>query len=406
MKKATRYVYLTIAVAFAVMFFLYALRAAPRNYSDFRVYHATAQTFAQKGDIYTHSSDPSITEYKYSPFFAFLVSPLSFFSLGQAALIFFTLNFIFLLALSIFSKKLIVEKELSFKESLLLYGAPLIFSYRFILGVLHSGQVSIVMIALVVMTFYFIEKKKDVLAGALLGLSIMIKYTPAIVLPYLLVRKKWKAAGFTCLFVAFYCFIPAVYVGIGRQVAYLKSWLPYIVQTSLDKGSLFDSKNQSLYSMLFRFLAEGTHFGDKIRIAALTFDQVMAAGVLVCAVIYLLILWPVPGRKKDQKKLDVPDYALLILGISLFNPNAWTFNYITTLVAAMVVVYYLIKNNFKDKLTLGFFSLAFLLANFGSRSIVGKPLSAWADTLSLVTMSALILLFILFKLKFRAERDL
>ena len=112
-------IYSILIVVFAGLFIRYSGRAPKRHYSDFRVYYATAQRFAEKEDIYTRP-DESITPFKYSPMFALLVSPLSKFDQKTASLIFFTLNFISLLIIFVISEKLICKSKLSFKQKIFL----------------------------------------------------------------------------------------------------------------------------------------------------------------------------------------------------------------------------------------------------------------------------------------------
>ena len=83
---------LFLCLLFTGFFFRYLNRAPKRHFSDFRVYHATAEKFLASKDIYERDKE-SVTPYKYSPTFAFLFSFLGWFNIKTASLIFFTLNF-------------------------------------------------------------------------------------------------------------------------------------------------------------------------------------------------------------------------------------------------------------------------------------------------------------------------
>ncbi|MFA6281665.1 MAG: glycosyltransferase family 87 protein, partial [Candidatus Omnitrophota bacterium] len=152
--------YALIVIVFIALFFRYMHRAPKRHYCDFRVYHATAQRFAAKEDIYSRP-DESITPFKYSPTFALITSPLSLVPIKPASLIFFSINFVLLIIICRFSKKLIVKRGLTFKESVFFYFFPILFTSRFILSVFDSGQVNIMMLALVVAGLYFERKNKN-----------------------------------------------------------------------------------------------------------------------------------------------------------------------------------------------------------------------------------------------------
>ena len=124
--------YLLIAMSFIGLFFRYMHRAPKRHYCDFRVYYATAQRFAAKEDIYSRPQE-SITPFKYSPMFALIVSPLSMVSEKPASLIFFSISFVSLIIICRLSKKLIIKRDLTFKESVLFYFLPILFTSRFML---------------------------------------------------------------------------------------------------------------------------------------------------------------------------------------------------------------------------------------------------------------------------------
>jgi len=385
-----------LAIMFISLFFRYAHRAPKRNYCDFRVYYNTAQRFLAKENIYSRPNE-SITPFKYSPVFALITSPLAFVSQKQASLIFFTINFILLITLCVLSKKMIVTSNLAFWQLFAFYFFPILFSSRFIFSVLDSGQITIMIFALLISGLYLLQKKKDIAASALFALAVMFKYTSIIFIPYFLIRKKIKTSIGMILFILFYCFLPALYVGINTNFQYLKNWLPFIAQTSLDKSSWYDSKNQSLYSMILRlFSADSryTHF------TALTFYQALS----ICAVIGLLIYLFIIIKRKDKETKNI-DYALLLLCVALFNPNAWLANFVFFIFAYMVIIYYLLSINFKNKPVLIFTILSFISSSWAAESVVGDNLQNFFESLSTVTIAGLILIGILLHLKFKKERN-
>lgn len=369
-------------------------RAPKRHYCDFRVYYATAQRFAEKSDIYSRPQE-SITPFKYSPMFALLVSPLSLVPEKPASLIFFSISFVSLIIICRLSKKLIIKRDLTFKESVLFYFMPILFTSRFILSVLDSGQVNIMILALVVAGLYFEKKKKNIISAALIALSFMFKYTSVILLPYFIFRKKIKLTLWIILFSAFYCLVPALHVGMDRQVSFLKNWLPSISETSLDKGSWYDTKNQSLYSLVLRTLTKDSPYKP---LANLDFNQAITLTAILGLIIYLFIIIP---KGKDAENFD---YALLLICMALFNPNAWLVNFVFLLFGYMVVLYYLIQNGFLRNKTIAIVTfLSFVISSWGCESMVGDNLQNYLEMLSTVTIATLIIVGLLLWLKFRRQ---
>ena len=386
-------IFILIAMVFSGLLSHYLHRAPKRDYSDFRVYYATAQRFAQKSDIYSRP-DPSITPYKYSPMFAFILSPLSLFSKKGAAVAFFIINFLALIAIIVFSKRLIVKEAITFKQNLLICIIPLVFTSRFIVHVLDVGQVGILILALVVIGLYLLERRREWASSFLIGLSIMIKYMSAVFLPYFFVRRRFKLIAIIVLCIMLYCIIPAAYVGIQTQRDYVSKWLPYITETSLDKASWYDYKNQSLFSFILRIFTAGSPYD--ISIANLTFNQGLILSFIICAIIYLLIM--IPTKRKDDAAID---YSLLFICSVLFNPNAWMHNFVVLIFVYITLLYYLIKVRFKDKMTIALVFLSFVLTSWMGESLVGDYLENLFEQLSSITIGVLLLVFALFRLKYK-----
>ena len=395
MKRKRKYVVvIIIALVFIGLFCRHSRRAPKRNYCDFRVYYATAERFIQRQNIYGRP-DESIGPFKYSPMFAMLLSPFSVFSQKCASSAFFTINFVLLILVFLFSKKLIVKDKISFRQCVFLYLFTFIFTLRFILQVLDSGQVGIIITFLVILGLYFLEKKKDALSSAFIALSIMFKYTTFIFLPYFFFRKKRKLVSFILLFIIIFCLFPAVYSGVSTHSNYLRDWIPSITATSLDQGSWYDYKNQSLFSCALRFFTADSPY--KIAIFNLSFNQGIILASIICLAIYLLIVFP----KADKSFNTCIDYSSLFICTALFNPNAWMHNFIIFIFVFMNLYYYLLKVNFKDKITLTLLIFSFILTSGMSESLVGNDLENLSEKLSSVTIGAVILLFALFRLKFK-----
>jgi hypothetical protein len=392
MRKIPFFVFLAAAVYF-ILLFRYSERAPKRHYNDFRVYYSTAQQFIHRENIYS-PADVSMTPYKYSPMFALMTAPLGALPEKPAALIFFSLNFLALGASIYFSMKLISPKDWPTKKRLWLIALTLVFSFRFILGVLDSGQVNLLMIALAVSGLYYFREKKTVLGALLLALSVMIKYMTFIFVPYLLVKRKFKEAVLVLAFIVLYGALPAAVVGVKTQTQYMKDWLPQITQTSLDRGSWTDYKNQSVYSWVIRSVMKDCPYPSGWPL--LPFEQAKRLGIFLAMALYLLMVWPKGSSVFDENT----ELALLFCGLALFNPNSWPFNYASMLFAGAFIFYALLENGFRDKTTCAWLAGAVILMNCAGESLVGEKWQHFLETRSLLTLGGLIVVALLLRLKF------
>jgi hypothetical protein len=129
--------------------------------------------------------------------------------------------------------------------------------------------------------------------------------------------------------------------------------------------------------------------------AELTFYQALSVSVIVGALIYLFIII----RKKRSGTNNI-DYALLMLCVALFNPNAWLANFVFFIFVYMVIADYLMSSGFKDKPVLALTILSFISSSWAAESVVGDKLQNFFESFSTVTVAALILAGILLHLKF------
>ena len=128
-----------------------------------------------------------------------------------------------------------------------------------------------------------------------------------------------------------YCLIPAAYVGVHKEVNYIKVWFPSIIKTSLDKSSWYDNKNQSLFSLSLRYLTKDSPY--RVSIARLSFNQGIATALFLGIIIYLFIVLPRHNSNFNRSL----EYSSLFIFTALLNPNAWIHNF---------VVFILVNNTF------------------------------------------------------------
>src|SRR5205085_8614693 len=95
--------------------------------------------------------------------------------------------------------------------------------------------------------------ERPVLSAGSLALGIGVKIWPLFFLPYLAVRRKWKAMGYTLAFVALLAMLPALYFGFGSNFRLLGQWFSQESQTQLSESEIW-FPNQSLRGVLMRYL--------------------------------------------------------------------------------------------------------------------------------------------------------
>src|SRR5262249_19843390 len=102
-------------------------------------------------------------------------------------------------------------------------------------------------------------------AGAILGLAIACKVTPALFMPYFLWKRAWKTlAGCAAGLALFLFLVPGLFLGMRRIAELVASWYecmvkPYVVAAEVTTEHI----NQSLPGLVYRFFTPRPSFSEK-----------------------------------------------------------------------------------------------------------------------------------------------
>ena len=406
-------------------FFAHQVRAPKRNYSDFHTFYTTGKRILNHQNIYV-IKDRETSEFRYAPVFAVAMSGLALINEGKADAIWYLINFFLLIMALFYLKKLVTLQEIDQKSVFILYLVSILGVIRIAFHNLNSGQSNILMFSCMVIGLYYISKKRELLGAVIFAFSIMVKYTPLIFIPYFLLRKKFKLSLYIISAVSFYMLAPSLFIGFKTNLEYLKGLIPFLTNsTILDQITILSGKNQSLLSAVYRSFTPCILYFHAPPMPFQSWN-VNSAVIKIVFAVFALILYSlvlIPAKKinlnprtnytKTNAKYaigagvnkDTPmhyniDYALLSICSVLFNMNAWLHAFILLSVPYFVIVYYLIRNNFKDRTVLILLVISYLLNLFTTQSVVGKTLMYKIYFYSPMTLSALITFIALLKIKF------
>jgi len=151
--------------------------------------------------------------------------------------------------------------------------------------------------------------------------------------------------------------------------------------------------NQSLLACLNRFFYEKSWFS--VKVLSLNRENVLIIFFLLAIFIYLFTLI----RRGKEKFSLVSDFALVILCMALFNPNAWKNFFVFIIFPYMVIIYYLLKIAGKDRFVFVMLIASFVLNSLTSEFFVKRWAGDRFEVYSTVTFGTLILFITLVKLK-------
>lgn len=392
---------LVILLVFVASMGRFQYKMPKRNFADFHVNYYTGNKMLKGENIYDDNAyrKDGMANFKYPPLFAAITALFALTSERIAATTWFIFNFLLIILFIYYCGRLIFGRDLPPRQSNWVYFWSLFLTSRFYMQNFDEGQVNFLMMTTLLLGVYAAYRKKEFLAGIFLGFSVLVKYMTAILIPYFIIKKKFKLVFYTLLSLVIFSLLPALFFGWERNLFLQKNFFPYLCKTSLDMNSLSDYANQSIMATVVRFFSDYGSYG--INFLRLNDYNL---GFLTGAIYVLMFALSVyPANIHQSLKLNnfsKIDIGLLFICAALFNPNAWMHAFIFLTFGYMVAFFYLYKVRFSDKTLIALVVLSFVLHSF-TASIFTR---FWAKNLlemySLVTFGAIVLFMALLKIKF------
>ncbi|HEY6613128.1 MAG TPA: glycosyltransferase family 87 protein, partial [Vicinamibacterales bacterium] len=236
-----------LLVAVAIWVFVY--KAAPKM-PDFEVYWRLSARAAHAESLYRPSDGHY--QFKYLPAFAVLSIPLSWIPLATAEILWFATSVALLVTLLALAVRLPVERRKPVRWLVVLTVLAL---GQFYAQELVLGQVNILFAVIATATFLAMRSGREVSAGALVALAIVIKPYAVLFLPWLVARRRLPSVVSACVGLAFVLALPAALYGWEGNAALHREWWRTVIETTAPNLSLYD--NVSLASMYFRWVGPG-----------------------------------------------------------------------------------------------------------------------------------------------------
>lgn len=350
--------------------FIYPLTLGKTNilYSDFGKFYHSQQLFIQGKNIYTpvyfvkntRPTSTPITQTKpvhvkaiklgsnlNPPFFTLMSFPLAYLSYPNA-LVVWTLILIMSGALGI----LLLQQKLdpkNFSVSCALLLLIALFSYFPSFVSLQFGQVSLLLIPLLVGGWRAARSGKVIRAAIFLGIGTSLKPFIGLFLFYFLMRQEWKGvfAWFATLFGC--ALIAALFLGFDSYVAY------YHASQQINWAA--SSWNVSFYGFLLRLFG-----GIESNVALLRFPELTTylypavAGLFLLAILQFLR----PARTIETEQKRDLDFCIIIVGMLLLSPLGWLYYFPFLFIPLLILWQYANKGLYPIALPLLLMTFLFL----------------------------------------------
>jgi glycosyl transferase family 87 len=331
---------------FAYFFTIAFRRIVTRRFSDFSVFYSAAQAMLRHGDPYV----PQHRSYIYPPLIAFLYMPLALMSEPHAAMIVLFANILFILiALLLIAHESLWRLDLPHHLLAVITVAlvAVLLVPDKVKNELQMFQTNGLMLLMLALALRWLDRK-PLLCGIALGFACNIKYLPLVLLPWLLIRRRWQAAASCILSCIFFALLPAVQSGWKDNLTHLSTafgGLGHLVGIDTQSAQSADIWNMraGVSLSITSAIARITH---RAKSEALMLPIVLAIAAVVLAATAAIyrrraipfLRWPAAAEQSAQPfRSVVPmEWAALIALALVFSPQTNSRHLVLLLLATTI----------------------------------------------------------------------
>ena len=395
-------------IAVVASFFVYARRS-----EDFTGYADVGRTFFDGRDIYL---DTPAGENTWPPFFSLMAVPFGLLdrvSPYAARVVWIALTWVAIFAALDLIARIIYGKRLAWQandSSLALDSpellVPFLLAFPFILNNLELLQVNMILFTLALSGLCLQAKGKDAAGGIAIAAAAAMKVMAIVFLPYLVYRKRWRAAFWMAAASVVFFFLPAVFIGWGKFWKDVALWLPAL-HDSLGAGNA----SQSVYAMWDRILGYGYIPFAVPGTFILPMSGARSATIaweITCAIAAVMALIAFRGTPRPDSRWAQIEWAVVFVGGTILSPLTRK-PYLVVLLLPYALLYAAWRSSDLDlrtrRILRNVMFVSFALSIPTMHDVIGKSLAVRLEMGSVVTYGSLIMLGGLLWYRSRAPRE-
>ena len=351
---------------------------------DFKVHWGTGSRFLAGEFLYANGAD-----FPYLPILGMLFAPAALLSMPVAKAVCYPLGVAALLVLLWVLYRLI-RPALQLTETQAFWAGAIaaLLALRFIVRDQAELGFNTIIAALTWSGVYFWTRRRNLLAGASLGLAIAIKCTPAIFLGYFIWKRQWRLAICTTAAILFFTALPMVWMGPASWSFHLQSWAQNATHgisgtgTGFEANEVYRVTNLSFRPALMHYL---THipqvtyrFWEPPPLRYLNLSPVVSGWIVNLILMALLgiFLWWSRGRitSRDEPRIL---WELAVAGVLmlLFSPITWGQHCVHLLPACYLIAAMAIKRESVPGWIVALLMCYVFLGALTGRDLIGRFLS-------------------------------
>jgi hypothetical protein len=344
---------------------------------DFAVYYHASKNFINGEQVYYQVFGTTGTGiYKYSPFVLIFFIPFAILPEIAARFIYFWIiaaGIIFIMFyLEQFLTKYFAPQQIHIPSRMALF-------FTFLVVVVHFhrelelGNVNLLLLLILIYSLSLILRNKEIPAGLLIGITILFKPHFLLLLPLLLLRKKWLTFIAVVLFIIFGLLFPFVIVGWQGNLDLHTDWVQNMLEhnTSYRLAENPNTIHHWLYIAGLKYLLSSPGL-------IYTYSVIFALG--------LLFLLGILRNYEIEKQIDTDiKYAhflfefILILAIIPNITYTDTEHFLLSLPIVMFILIIMINHNQPQKVIWYISIVGFFMYGGNWYEVWGDRLSIWLE---------------------------
>ena len=351
------------------------------HWADFHVYHTAGNSlYNGRIDLYAPNfGDSAVMDYRYPPFFLFLILPLSLLSYQTAEFAWFWINAAVIFFTVRFIKRTFETTAENVARSGLIFFLSFLICAKYFFPLLRNLNLHLILLCLVFAAFCFVLKNKSAPAAFLMALAIAFKAFPILLLPYFALKRQWRFLTLTIVFVAVFNLLPAFYFGFDLNLKLLDDWYRHVMVNN-EFHNVNGPINVSLQGQLERHLTDvdyskrvvDTNY-EKVNFASLPHFQVDLIWKTSASLIYLatlFLIWFAAHRRKQiysAETIEKPgenvktknefdflafhEFGLMICAMLLVEPRSNVYYFLALFLPLVPFINSLFRNRSRFNLT-------------------------------------------------------
>jgi alpha-1,2-mannosyltransferase len=235
-------------------------------------------------------------------------------------------------------------------RSFIIIIVTLVLGGHYLIRDFDDGGPNVIVLAILLAGMDCIWQGRDLSGAFWLGLGIAVKITPGLVLPYLLWKRRWRAAAYTTAATLLWIIVPALWMGPASWWRHQRQWNEVamsVLHDSADPGRDLNEQrvqNQALKPALLRYLEtyppghplrlEQAGYVDFLNWPPRTADR-LATGILLA--VGGIFCWRT-RRPWPEPHGMLGELSALLLLMLLFSPVTWLQHFVCALPAIFWLV--------------------------------------------------------------------